>query len=329
MIDIRNQNPLIRRAFMALEDGKWAEADKHCEEALNQEPENAYAYLGKLMARLHCCNIKELSEVEIPFTKDPHFEKCLRFSTVELQDELRNIDEGIIARVKKKKQVQIQKQEERKKKCTVLVIKFLFILLFFVVAWYIKHVFVDSFIGINYAKVGDTVLFGYYGDEPLEWKVLDVQGKKKLLITSCVIDCKKYNAVRKPVTWKDCTLRKWLNEEFYNKAFNFNGINVYGKGKIVLTKTENNTYDMVFCLNAEELHRYGCVGCKPTLYAKKMGVGVDSYFQFTSWWLRDNVRLSYEAPIAFPLDDFIETLFVDAYDVGVRPALWVNMEKIF
>lgn len=39
--------PLLKRAFICLEDGQWSKADELCEQVLNQEPENANAYLGK------------------------------------------------------------------------------------------------------------------------------------------------------------------------------------------------------------------------------------------------------------------------------------------
>lgn len=40
------------RAFMFLEDGNFDEADEYCEKVLDIDPENAQAYLGKLMAEL-------------------------------------------------------------------------------------------------------------------------------------------------------------------------------------------------------------------------------------------------------------------------------------
>ena len=44
-----NIEPLLKRAFMFLEDGDWESADEYCERVLDQDPENAMAYLGKLM----------------------------------------------------------------------------------------------------------------------------------------------------------------------------------------------------------------------------------------------------------------------------------------
>ena len=44
-------NPLLRRAFLYLEDGEWGKADDYCEQVLDQEPENAMAYVIKSKKR--------------------------------------------------------------------------------------------------------------------------------------------------------------------------------------------------------------------------------------------------------------------------------------
>ena len=59
--------PLLKRAFMFLEDGNWEEADKYCEKVLDQDPENVQAYLGKLMAELQVTNRKKLVDCAEPF----------------------------------------------------------------------------------------------------------------------------------------------------------------------------------------------------------------------------------------------------------------------
>ena len=42
--------PLLRRAFVFIEDEEWDRADEYLERVLDEELENAYAYLGKAMA---------------------------------------------------------------------------------------------------------------------------------------------------------------------------------------------------------------------------------------------------------------------------------------
>jgi len=71
--------PLLKRAFMFLEDGEWSRADDFCEQVLNQEPENAQAYLGKLMAELHVKRQEDLPNCELPFNNSNNYKKAVRF----------------------------------------------------------------------------------------------------------------------------------------------------------------------------------------------------------------------------------------------------------
>jgi hypothetical protein len=43
---------LLKRAFIVLEDEDWVKADGLLEQVLNRDPENARAYIGKLLAKL-------------------------------------------------------------------------------------------------------------------------------------------------------------------------------------------------------------------------------------------------------------------------------------
>ena len=80
--------PLLKRAFMFLEDGNWQEADAYCEKVLDIDPENAEAYLGKLMAELNVRQREELKDCEKPFTDSKNYQKTMRFGNTALQEEL-------------------------------------------------------------------------------------------------------------------------------------------------------------------------------------------------------------------------------------------------
>ncbi len=81
--------PLLKRAFMFLEDGNWEEADKYCEKVLDQDPENVQAYLGKLMAELQVTNRKKLVDCAEPFDHRDNYIKVLRFGDEALKKEMR------------------------------------------------------------------------------------------------------------------------------------------------------------------------------------------------------------------------------------------------
>ncbi len=74
-----NVASLLKRAFIFLEDGNWAEADSYCEKVLDQEPENAQAYLGKLMAELQVRRQEDLPNCEQPFNNSNNYQKAVRF----------------------------------------------------------------------------------------------------------------------------------------------------------------------------------------------------------------------------------------------------------
>ena len=81
--------PLLKRAFMFLEDGEWSEADAYCEKVLDLEPECARAYLGKLMAELHVRTQAALRDCAEPFDGNGNYKKALRFADDALAGELR------------------------------------------------------------------------------------------------------------------------------------------------------------------------------------------------------------------------------------------------
>ena len=74
-----NIAPLLKRAFMFLEDGEWDKADDFCEQVLNQDPENAQAYIGKLMAELHVHKQEDLANCEKPLDNNNNYQKAVRF----------------------------------------------------------------------------------------------------------------------------------------------------------------------------------------------------------------------------------------------------------
>ncbi len=80
--------PLLRRAFICLEDGEWEKADDICEQVLNQEPENAEAYLGKLMAELQARRRSDLASCGISYHGNNYYQRALRFGDAKLIDEL-------------------------------------------------------------------------------------------------------------------------------------------------------------------------------------------------------------------------------------------------
>ncbi|MGN0623579.1 MAG: DUF6273 domain-containing protein [Oscillospiraceae bacterium] len=90
-----NVAPLLERAFLFLEDGKWQDANIYCEKVLDIYPKNAEEYLGKLMVDLQVRSRKQLADCADPFDDRENYGKVLRFGDEKLETEMR----GYIAHI--------------------------------------------------------------------------------------------------------------------------------------------------------------------------------------------------------------------------------------
>lgn len=202
--------------------------------------------------------------------------------------------------------------------------------------------------GIQSANVGEIIIFGSYeqdndtsnGAEPIEWLVLDRQSDRILVISRYGLDCQPYNTVRTSVTWEICTLRSWLNSEFYNTAFSDSE-----KASVITTTVENPdnagygtqggnaTSDNVFCLSIDEANGYFAMdearATKPTAYAVSRGTWTwkekDQFAGNCWWWLRSpGAYQNYAAYVSY-LDGSVIAggCIVDIVTGAVRPAMWI------
>jgi len=92
-----NASALLERAFLFLEDKKWQSADEYCERVLDQEPKNAGAYLGKLLAERQVSSEEELREKHGMFDRNEYYQKVVRFGDPALKDRLKGIADEIYA----------------------------------------------------------------------------------------------------------------------------------------------------------------------------------------------------------------------------------------
>ena len=94
-----NTAPLLKRAFIFLEDGDWSSADEYCEKVLDLDPENAQAYLGKLMADLHIRRQSDLQNCEVDLDANDNYRRVVRFGDESLKAELLQYAEAVHARM--------------------------------------------------------------------------------------------------------------------------------------------------------------------------------------------------------------------------------------
>ena len=189
----------------------------------------------------------------------------------------------------------------------------------------------DNIKSINQLSVGQHVTFGTYeqdgdesnGTEPIEWRILVITDGKALLISEYILDCKLYNSTVRAVTWSSCTLRLWLNNDFYDSVFNSNE-----QSKIALTSDSN---DRVFLLDRRDLTYFSSQSDKiayATDYAENNGLLVDKAKR-GRWFLSSAEEYSYRNETNVYAVSEIGTQVIYSVDtdyIGVRPAMWVEIQ---
>ena len=206
---------------------------------------------------------------------------------------------------------------------------------------------------IKSAEVGDTVIFGSYeqdnksenGKENIEWLVLAKEDSKMLLISDKALDCKPYHTLYTDITWAGCSLRQWLNITFLSTAFNATekamilNVNVSAdKNPAYSINPGNAVTNKVFLLSIDEVNRYfdsdEARKCVPTAYAIANGAETSNTYTKDGaaacwWWLRSPGMYQYGAVVVRIDGSFnYEGYYVDCYDVGVRPALWIDISDL-
>ena len=188
-------------------------------------------------------------------------------------------------------------------------------------------------------KIGDTLFMGRYeqndirpdGVEPVEWRVLDKDGMKMLLISSKCIEMGNFDDMEQTSRWKESQLRLDLNSTILDSIFSKEE-----QEFIIETNTgdENNEIkDQLFILNNEEAEKYFNSDvdriCEVTDYVfnnRYHGFGAVDDSKKCDWWLRDigahldHVMTVLQSGKIYEYGDPIER----RYSNGVRPAFWYD-----
>ena len=196
------------------------------------------------------------------------------------------------------------------------------------------------------AAVGDKITFGTYeqdnvtsnGAEDIEWLVLAKENNKILVISDKALDYQRYNKTYEKITWEQCSLRKWLNDSFFNAAFSEeeqaliqNTTVSADKNPKYSTDPGNATTDKVFLLSINEAEKYfsGEQARKCTTTAYVIAIAQSEYDnKYVSWWWlrspgdkqKNAARVNYAGSIDY------SSLSVSGNVGCVRPALWISLE---
>ena len=208
----------------------------------------------------------------------------------------------------------------------------------------------------GHLEKGDQVTFGHFeqdadtgnGPESICWIVLDVRDDTALLLSREVLMAMPFHERRDYITWEDCTLRKWLNEDFAREAF------TEEEGALILTSQLDNppnpryethgcgsTRDRIFLLSLNEASaylrtaqdRYTIGSAEASRYASVLHLeteGEDSeYAGRANWWLRTAGAEQYSAAFG----DRDGSIYEAGADVshetfcGIRPAVRVKIPE--
>lgn len=165
----------------------------------------------------------------------------------------------------------------------------------------------------------------YFKYEPLKWRVLD--SSTGLVVCDSIIDSQPYNnyilysgsecwgdssQTYYASNWEYSSLRKWLNEDFYNTAFSktqqdrIKELTRENKSEYDSKYDSNPTSEKITLLSYDEVlnKNYGfsplytndtARQCKGTDYAKCQGLWVSSSYGGTSWWRLRSPYYSFSA----------------------------------
>jgi hypothetical protein len=185
---------------------------------------------------------------------------------------------------------------------------------------------------IQKANPGDIVYWGSYeqdtvnsnGKEDIAWVVLYDDSGRKLLLSQQCLDSQPYNEQNTPTSWAKCTLRTWLNDDFYWEAFNEAEQEALHYA-LIETEGSEATRDYVCLLSMAEASLYLDLFENRLFseYSIRQGAGQN----LQQWWLRDTHNGAYNFGATCYGDnkvvaDLGEQIYRDG--VGVRPAIWID-----
>lgn len=198
-------------------------------------------------------------------------------------------------------------------------------------------------------QVGDSLYLGRYeqdnktdnGMEPIEWIVVAVENEKAMLVSRQALDCLPFAENETDVTWKESTIRKWLNDTFYAETFTEDEKKAVLLSTVSNNLSENNpewgafdvddTNDHVFLLSYREAINYFFEKderkASGTDYARERGarfLGVTSLvIGETDWWLRSSGKSIRDA--AYVDVKGVVNSKKNTTKMGIRPAIWVDL----
>jgi len=193
---------------------------------------------------------------------------------------------------------------------------------------------ISPFIG---KQKGQTVLFGHYFSDrnispPIEWLIACINNDIGVIISKYILDAKAYHDGQSHSDWQSSSLRKWLNNDFFNTAFSQSEqalilpiVNANESNMKFGTPGGQETEDRIFCLSESQTRSMfinsSSLSAFPTEHARNRGVSCDDFG--AEWWLRSPGI--HDAAATVHSTGYINTYgtLQNDHTIGVRPAFIV------
>ncbi|MBQ8093754.1 MAG: hypothetical protein IJ242_09290 [Clostridia bacterium] len=173
------------------------------------------------------------------------------------------------------------------------------------------------------------------GPEIIDWIILSEENGQYLLLSRDVLNVLPYHNISKTdITWENCSLRKWLNENFFFAAFSPDE-----QSRILLSQTDNtntldiwsseggnDTEDHVFLLSAAEVKQYFDTDEDRKCNASKACAENAFETDACTWWLRSPGFSQQDAERIY-VTGSIHTVRVTSDLIGVRPAIRISIPQ--
>ena len=164
--------------------------------------------------------------------------------------------------------------------------------------------------------------FGTYKGRPIQWIPIhfDLEKRTMLIISTRNIENMKYDEKStKNLTWETCTLRKWLNEDFYScftdeeKEMIAETVVVNDNNPMYGSDCGNDTVDRIFLLSIDEAEKYFPDDASRTENFSR--------YNLKAWLLRSKGYTPYRSAVVSNNGRINYNGYSTEYDYGVRPAL--------
>ena len=87
--------PLLKRAFLFLDDAEWKEADAYAEKVLDMNPENSQAYIVKYLAEAHLTSLSQVKKRDEDLYENRNYTRAIQFATGKEKADLEQIRQDI------------------------------------------------------------------------------------------------------------------------------------------------------------------------------------------------------------------------------------------